>query len=157
MYANIFKVIKTNFIGIRWQDIPPHDPIPGLVWNYVVAVLYNPILALAKTSILLLLLRLFGQKPGVKRFIFWVNTANIGMMIAVFLTSVVQCIPIQKIWQPSLEGACIDRKILFTTLSSFNILTDILILALPLNIFIGLQIPRRTKIALMLVFLLGFL
>lgn len=148
--------IKTNFIGIRWQDIPPHDPIPGLVWNYVVAVLYNPILALAKTSILLLLLRLFGQKPGVKRFIFWVNTANIGMMIAVFLTSVVQCIPIQKIWQPSLEGACIDRKILFTTLSSFNILTDILILALPLNIFIGLQIPRRTKIALMLVFLLGF-
>lgn len=154
----MFEVIKTNFIGVRGQDIPPHDPMPGLVWNYAVAILYNPILALAKTSLLLLLLRLFGQKPGVRRFIVWVNTANIGMMIAVFLATVVQCIPIQKTWQPtSLEGRCIDRRTLFTVLSSFNIFTDILIIALPLSIFIGLKIPRRTKIALMLVFLLGFL
>ncbi|KAI1117083.1 hypothetical protein F5Y14DRAFT_448469 [Nemania sp. NC0429] len=154
--ADLFKVIKTNFIGIRWQDIPPHDPLPGLIWNYAVAILYNPILALAKTSILLLLLRLFWQKPGVKRFIVYMNAANIGMMIAVLLATVVQCIPIQKTWQPSLAGVCIDRKILFTTLSSFNIFTDILILAVPLSIFIGLRIPRRSKIALMLVFLLGF-
>lgn len=157
MYADISPVIKTNFIGIRWQDVPPHDPIRGLIWNYAVAILYNPILALAKTSLLLLLLRLFGQKAGVKRFIAWVNRANIGMMIAVFFATVVQCIPVQKTWQPSLEGTCIDRKILFTALSSFNIITDILIIALPLSIFIGLRIPRRTKIALILVFLLGFL
>ncbi|KAI1202541.1 hypothetical protein F5X97DRAFT_213151 [Nemania serpens] len=152
-----YMFIKTNFIGIRWQDVPPHDPIRGLIWNYAVAILYNPILALAKTSLLLLLLRLFGQKAGVKRFIAWVNRANIGMMIAVFFATVVQCIPVQKTWQPSLEGTCIDRKILFTALSSFNIITDILIIALPLSIFIGLRIPRRTKIALILVFLLGFL
>lgn len=157
MYADIPKVIKTNFIGIRWQDIPPHDPVPGLIWNYAIEILYNPILALVKTSILLLLLRLFGQKPGVKRFIIWINMANLGMMIAVFLATVLQCIPINKTWQPELAGTCIDRRILFTVLSSFNIATDILIIALPLRIFIDLKIPRRTKIALMLIFLLGFL
>ncbi|RWA09873.1 hypothetical protein EKO27_g5242 [Xylaria grammica] len=150
-------IIKTNFIGIRWQDIPPHDPVPGMVWNYAIEILYNPILALVKTSILLFLLRLFGQKPGVRRFIVWVNMANIGMMIGVFFATVLQCIPINKTWETTLEGKCIDRRILFTISSSFNIFTDMLILALPLKIFIGLKIPRRTKIALMFVFLLGFL
>ncbi|KAI0481700.1 hypothetical protein F4859DRAFT_430906 [Xylaria cf. heliscus] len=155
--AASYMFIKTNFIGIRWQDIPPHDPIPGLVWNYAIEILYNPILALVKTSILLLLMRLFGQKPGVKRFIIWVNTGNIGMMIGVFFGTVLQCTPINKTWETSLEGTCIDRRILFTVSSSFNIFTDILILALPLRIFIDLKIPRRTKIALMFIFLLGFL
>ncbi len=157
MYADLFKVIKTNFIGIRWQDVPPHDPIPGLVWNYAIEILYNPILALVKTSILLFLQRLFGQRPGVRRFIVWMNTANIGMMIGVFFATILQCIPINKTWEPALEGTCIDRRILFTVSSSFNILTDMLMLALPLSIFINLKIPRRTKIALMVVFLLGFL
>ncbi|KAI3337374.1 hypothetical protein HD806DRAFT_528941 [Xylariaceae sp. AK1471] len=155
--AASYMYIKTNFIGIRWEDIPPHDPIPGLVWNYAIEILYNPILALVKTSILLFLLRLFGQKPGVRRFILWVNTANIGMLIAVFFATVLQCIPINKTWELNLQGTCIDRRILFTVSSSFSILTDVLILALPLRIFIDLKIPRRTKIALMFVFLLGFL
>ncbi|KAI0417330.1 hypothetical protein F5X98DRAFT_374933 [Xylaria grammica] len=155
--AASYMFIKTNFIGIRLQDIPPHDPIPGMVWNYAIEILYNPILALVKTSILLFLLRLFGQKPGVRRFIVWVNMANIGMMIGVFFATVLQCIPINKTWETTLEGKCIDRRILFTISSSFNIFTDMLILALPLKIFIGLKIPRRTKIALMFVFLLGFL
>ncbi|KAI1353181.1 hypothetical protein F5Y01DRAFT_313249 [Xylaria sp. FL0043] len=151
------KLIKTNFIGIRWEDIPPHDPIPGLVWNYAIEILYNPILALVKTSILLFLQRLFGQRPGVRRFILWMNAANIGMMIAVFFATVLQCIPINKTWELGLQGTCIDRRILFTISSSFNIVTDMLMLALPLRIFINLKIPRRTKIALMFVFLLGFL
>ncbi|KAI0429191.1 hypothetical protein F5Y09DRAFT_265018 [Xylaria sp. FL1042] len=155
--AASYMFIKTNFIGIRWEDIPPHDPIPGLVWNYAIEILYNPILALVKTSILLFLQRLFGQRPGVRRFILWMNAANIGMMIAVFFATVLQCIPINRTWEPALQGTCIDRRILFTVSSSFNILTDILMLALPLKIFINLKIPRRTKIALMFVFLLGFL
>ena len=152
-----FEVIRTNFIGIRWQDIPPHDPVPGLVWNYAIEILYNPILALVKTSILLFLQRLFGQRPGVRRFIVWMNTANIGMMIGVFFRVVLQCIPTSKPWEPSFERTCIDTRILFTVQSSFNILTDIFMLALPLRIFISLKIPKRTKIALMFVFLLGFL
>ncbi|KAI1429358.1 hypothetical protein F5Y12DRAFT_483018 [Xylaria sp. FL1777] len=155
--AASYMFIKTNFIGIRWEDIPPHDFVPGLVWNYAIEILYNPILALVKTSILLFLQRLFGQRPGVRRFIVWLNTANIGMMIGVFFGTVFQCIPINKTWEPTIEGTCIDRRILFTVSSSFNILTDILMLALPLRIFINLKIPKRTKIALMAVFLLGFL
>lgn len=138
-------------------DIPLHDPTQGALWNYVVQILYNPILALVKSSLLLLLLRLFGRKPGVRRFIIWVNTLNLASMASIFFAVVFQCFPFQKAWKPRLEGFCVDRRILFVATSAINIVLDLLILGLPLRIFIGLQVPRRTKIALMMVFLLGFL
>ncbi|KAK8055945.1 hypothetical protein PG993_001172 [Apiospora rasikravindrae] len=138
-------------------DIPLHDPTEGAVWNYVVQILYNPILALVKSSLLLLLLRLFGQKPGVRRFIIWVNTINLASLASIFFAIAFQCFPLQKAWKPRLEGFCVDRRILFVAASAINIALDLLILGLPLRIFIGLQIPKRTKIALIFVFLLGFL
>ncbi|ORY69615.1 uncharacterized protein BCR38DRAFT_419577 [Pseudomassariella vexata] len=149
--------IKTNFIGISIHDIPPHDPTPGAIWNYAVQILYNPILALVKTSVLLSLLRLFGQTPGVRRFILWVNTANLAAMVGILVAVVLQCYPIEKTWEPLREGTCIDRRILFVTMASFNILTDLLVLGIPLRILSGLKIPTRTQFALMFVFLLGFL
>ncbi|RYP73223.1 hypothetical protein DL770_007811 [Monosporascus sp. CRB-9-2] len=152
-----FMFIKTNFVGINPEDIPLHNPTPGLVWNYMVQILYNPILGLVKASVLLFMLRLFGQKRRVRQYILWVNTANAAHMVAVLFIIVLQCIPIEKTWDFSVPGRCVDRPILFTTISAFNILTDLLILALPLKIFIGLKIPRCTKIALMFLFLLGFI
>ncbi|KAK8125418.1 uncharacterized protein PG998_001177 [Apiospora kogelbergensis] len=138
-------------------DIPLHDPTQGALWNYVVQILYNPILALVKSSLLILLLRLFGQKPGVRRFIIWLNTINLASMVSIFFAVVFQCFPLQKAWKPRLEGYCVDRRILFVAASAINIVLDLLILGLPLRIFVGLQIPKRTKIALMFLFLLGFL
>ncbi|KAK8114334.1 hypothetical protein PG999_006403 [Apiospora kogelbergensis] len=152
-----YEFIVTNYIGMSTVDIPLHDPTQGALWNYVVQILYNPILALVKSSLLILLLRLFGQKPGVRRFIIWLNTINLASMVSIFFAVVFQCFPLQKAWKPRLEGYCVDRRILFVAASAINIVLDLLILGLPLRIFVGLQIPKRTKIALMFLFLLGFL
>ncbi len=127
------------------------------MWNYAVQILYNPILALVKASILLFLLRLFGQKRGVRRYILWTGAANAGHMVANLTVIVFQCTPVEKAWDFAVPGTCIDRRVFFTTSSAFNILTDLMILALPLRIFTNLKIPRRTKFALMFLFLLGFM
>ncbi|KAK4123856.1 hypothetical protein N657DRAFT_690511 [Parathielavia appendiculata] len=153
-----FFFIKTNHIGIPPDQVPPHDPTQGLIWSYVVQILYNPILALVKTSVLIFLTRLFGQKDWVRRFLFWLNVANISQMIAVFFAVVLQCTPVQSNWDPTISSAhCIDRRVLFISTAAINIATDLLILGLPLWIFSSLQIPKRAKIALLVVFLLGFL
>ncbi|KAL2135459.1 hypothetical protein VTI74DRAFT_8445 [Chaetomium olivicolor] len=57
-----FFFIKTNLIGIPPKQVPPHDHTQGLIWAYAVQILYNPILALVKSSVLIFLSRLFGQK-----------------------------------------------------------------------------------------------
>ncbi|KAK4174124.1 hypothetical protein QBC36DRAFT_358203 [Triangularia setosa] len=153
-----FFFIKTNFIGIPVNQVPPHDPTQGLIWAYAVQILYNPILALVKSSALIFLSRLFGQKDGVRRFLLWLNIANISQMVAVFFAIIFQCLPIAFNWDPTIRGGrCVDRRILYTCTAVINIVTDLLILGTPIWIFVKLKIPRRTKIALLFVFLLGFL
>ena len=102
-----------------------------------------------------------------RQYIAWVNVANATHMVAVLFAIVFQCVPVESSWDPATffggaegggsGGRCIDTRVLFTTTAAFNILTDLLILALPMRIFIDLKIPLRTKFALMFLFLLGFL
>ncbi|KAK0621206.1 hypothetical protein B0T17DRAFT_591139 [Bombardia bombarda] len=153
-----FFFIKTNFIGIPSSQVPPHDPTQGLIWSYAVQILYNPILALVKSSVLIFLSRLFGQKDGVRRFLLWLNVANISQMVGVFFAIMLQCLPIAFNWDFTIRGGrCVDRRILYTCTAVINIVTDLLVLGLPLWIFTSLKIPKRTKFALLFVFLLGFL
>jgi len=129
-----------------------------LIWQYAVQILYNPILALVKASVLIFLSRIFGQKDGVRRFLLWLNIANIAQMVAVFFAITLQCIPIAFNWDLTIRGGrCVDRRVLYTSTAAFSILTDLLILGLPLWVFSSLKIPKRTKLALLFVFLLGFL
>ncbi|KIH92687.1 hypothetical protein SPBR_02637 [Sporothrix brasiliensis 5110] len=153
-----YMFIKTNFVGIHFNDIPPHDPIQGAIWNFAVEFLYNPILSLAKSSVLIFLLRLFGQKTGIRRFIIVLNTINLMQMIGVFVALIFQCTPIAFNWDKTIKGGhCVDQRLLFVSTSAFNILTDIIVLGLPLYILADLKIRRRTKFGLIFIFLLGIL
>jgi hypothetical protein len=154
-----WTVIKTNFVGIHGADIPKNqDGTEARIWLYAVQILYNPVLALVKSSVLIFLLRLFGQKDGVRRFIIGLNIVNILQMVAVFFAVMLQCLPISFNWDLTISnGRCVDRRVLYVSTSCFNIVTDLLVLGLPLWIFVDLKIPRRTKIALISVFLLGFM
>ncbi|KAL2258980.1 hypothetical protein VTK26DRAFT_7498 [Humicola hyalothermophila] len=153
-----FFFIKTNFVGIPLDRVPPHDPTEGLIWLYAVQILYNPILALVRASVLIFLTRLFGQKHRVRQFLLWLNAANIAQMVGTFFAVILQCLPIPFNWDPTISGGrCVNRPVLYTTTAVFNIVFDLVILGLPLWIFASLNIPRRAKIALSFVFLLGFL
>lgn len=151
-------VIKTSFIGIPGRDIPPDaDFTEALIWEYAVTILYNPILSFVKASVLVFLLRLFGKKDGVRTYILILFVVNLLHLVVTFFLLVFQCWPIQFNWTPDLQGGtCLDKRILFTATSSFTLLTDLLVLALPAYIFVGLKIQRKTKFALLFVFLLGF-
>ncbi|TGO37243.1 hypothetical protein BHYA_0102g00290 [Botrytis hyacinthi] len=107
-------------------------------YNYIVQVLYNPILAIVKTSILMFFLRLAGQKIEIK------------------LTF--QCIPIAYNWQVDIPGGhCIEQGSFYAATSAIALVTDILVLIVPFCIVIGLKMPRKTKIAVTGTFFLGIL
>ena len=129
----------------------------ALIWEYLVTIFYNPILGLTKASVLVFLLRLFGKKDGVRTYIYVLFIVNMLHMVITLFAIIFQCYPIPFNWDPTVGGGmCLDKRLLFTVTSSITLLTDLLVLALPAYIFVGLKIPRRTKIALLFVFLLGF-
>jgi hypothetical protein len=127
-------------------------------WFYLAQLFYNPILAFVKASVLCFLLRLGGQKPGVKFAIHFLNAFNALQAIAIFLVAALQCLPIAANWDFALKAdpntKCVDNSF-HVTISCITILTDIAVIALPFWIFLGLKMPKAAKIAVLGIFMLG--
>ncbi|KAK2787081.1 hypothetical protein FQN52_007347 [Onygenales sp. PD_12] len=157
MCGPFYLHIKLNYYGWRAVDVPAdYDPSPGRWWFYLAQIFYNPVLALVKASVLVFLLRLGGQKPRVRYAIYALFTFNALQAIAIFLVATLQCLPISANWDPAVmaTATCVDNSF-HVTISSLTILTDILVLALPFWIFLGLNMPVASKVGVIGVFLLG--
>ncbi|CZT21790.1 uncharacterized protein RCC_07656 [Ramularia collo-cygni] len=109
-----------------------------------------------KASILVQYLRIFNNRRN--RITCYILMASLlpatcwGIFGGIFL-----CNPARKLWNPYLPGHCRDAQIYWTSVAGVDIGLDILVLLLPIPSISGLRLPRKQKIATMLVFLLGFL
>jgi hypothetical protein len=156
--AEVGSDIKLAYFGWHQVDVPPYDPTPGMWWFYLAQLFYNPILAFVKASVLCFLLRLGGQKPGVKYAIYFLNTFNGLQAVAIFLVAALQCLPVSANWDMAVKAdpntKCIDNSF-HVIISCITILTDLAVIILPFWIFLGLKMPRGAKVAVLGIFMLG--
>jgi hypothetical protein len=66
------------------------------------------------------------------------------------------CTPVAKLWKPELSGECMDPRKYWLSAAGINIGIDFTVLLLPLPAITQLRLPRKQKICLVLMFLLGF-
>lgn len=78
-------------------------------------------------------------------------------MVAVFFVVVFQCDPIDSFWHLELGQNCIDQKSFALATALLTIFTDIVVVALPFWVFLGLKISKAKKVALIVVFSLGLM
>lgn len=104
---------------------------------------------------LLFFLRVGGSIDNLRWFIIALIIFNTTMMVAVFLTDMLQCIPIQKIFYSSMEGRCIDTVSFFVATAALTILTDILVMIIPTWITWNLQLRLRKKLAVIFLLSMG--
>ncbi|KAK4238308.1 hypothetical protein C8A03DRAFT_33651 [Achaetomium macrosporum] len=158
MIGPFYMYIKLMYFGWHAVDVPPFDPQPGMWWFYLAQLFYNPILALVKASVLCFLLRLGGQKPGVKYAIYALNTFNGLQAVAIFLVATLQCLPIEANWDMAVKAdpntKCIDNSF-HVIISCITIVTDFIVIILPFWIFLGLKMPTAAKVAVLGIFMLG--
>lgn len=133
------------------------DNLTGWQWFYIAQIVYKIVIGLTKTSILLLYLRIFVRKYFRRLCyvsLFIVITWSFGSVMA----TVLQCLPISASWNKAVPNSrCIDSDVFWISYGILNIVTDVVILLLPVREVIRLQVPRREKIGLLVVFLLGAL
>lgn len=117
--------------------------------------MYKVVITLNKVSILCLYLRIFIDKTF--RWICFSGIAFIASSgMAFILATIFQCTPVAGYWDRAIKGAhCIKSEPFWFSYAMINIVTDVAILALPVRQIIKLQLPRRDKIGLMGVFLIG--
>ena len=76
--------------------------------------------------------------------------------IASVTASIFQCTPIHKAWDTAaIRGSCININALFLASAGLDVFQDALIYVLPFKMLYELQIPKRQKIALTMVFAVG--
>lgn len=124
--------------------------------TFVADILYHVCINLVKASIVLLYLRSFFKS--------WFRTSCLALLgflaaftVAITVASIAQCSPIPYFWDASISGTCIDQKALWYANAVFSIVTDVVLLALPLQPIHASNLSGGQKVALMMVFALGML
>ncbi|KAG7007105.1 calcium-transporting ATpase [Physcia stellaris] len=120
-----------------------------------IEILYQPSICCVKLSCLLLLHRLFPSRR--LHIILW----SVAIIIVIYTTTtmfvtIFACRPIRAAWDPSVTGAkCLNLNAAYSIQAIFNVITDFVILLLPMPILWRLQLNRNKKLQLISIFLTG--
>lgn len=112
-----------------------------------------------KLSILLLYRRLFTTfQRRLKVILYTVGIYVIAWTIYTFFAVLFQCTPVHYSWdfpRGSIQGQCVNLTGAYIGSGITNTLSDLAILILPMPIIWQLQIPKKQKMVICGIFLLG--
>ncbi|RYP21171.1 hypothetical protein DL767_009317 [Monosporascus sp. MG133] len=135
--------------GRHWRDLTPSEKYGAM------KITYKASINLTKTSILLLYLRIFTGVRWFRWGCIFVMACIAMFCLATITATIFQCNPIEKAFNQTMKGHCINNGRFWYANASFNIFTDLIILIIPMPLVYGLQIPRVQKAGLVIVFALG--
>jgi len=126
---------------------------------YGTILTYNFGMIVVKLSILCQYRRLFISRY--MKWAFWIATTFvIAYGLDIIITSIIPCKPIRGFWDVTLEpqglAKCLPRFTMWYINGSINIFTDVMIALIPLPEIRKLQMRMRQKVALTLLFSLGW-
>ncbi|RDW74451.1 uncharacterized protein DSM5745_07113 [Aspergillus mulundensis] len=108
-----------------------------------------------KVSIVLLYISLFGNDPAIRYCCYTLIGVQVLWGIAVILSSLLLCQPLRINWDPTVDGHCGSTKATYLALHIINLILDVTVGLLPVPVLWKLQMRRRKKIELALMFSLG--
>ncbi|KAE9372996.1 hypothetical protein N431DRAFT_338054 [Stipitochalara longipes BDJ] len=158
-YVTIFISTANCHLEVRYGEGKHFDVVSlqdfqmslKSLWSSI--AFYNLSLYLTKTSILLQYLRIFTNRI---RVVCWCTLAAITMWgLYTILSMIFACLPVSAFWTGDPHARCQSRQFLWFFHSSVNIVTDLVILTLPMPILKSLRLPPKQKVALMIIFALG--
>ncbi|KAM0718965.1 hypothetical protein Q7P37_006037 [Cladosporium fusiforme] len=163
--GTVYKFIQVQHIGYHYWDFPtptPEDHVLGSKYGFAQQLLYNPILGLVKASILVFLLRLGDQRKLIKYSLHALFYINLGHLIGTFVGALTQCLPVHMYWgrrdmNNKTEFSCFDEETFSIATAVIAIITDVLILLIPIFMVWPLRMNRRKKVAVGCVLSLGWI
>ena len=119
-------------------------------------MLYTPAMLFARSSILVFLARI--DQTAKVRFWLWVTAIWCFLTCLMwFVYFPLKCIPIEKLWDPSVPGVCSNVALANTLGCGLWIFGDMLIAIIPTALCYNLQMPLAKKINVIILLSLGWL
>ncbi|KAJ4296423.1 hypothetical protein N0V90_006468 [Kalmusia sp. IMI 367209] len=148
--------VKRGGVGRHLQYVPKHERIEWLKSVYIAAPsLYATSASLPKLAVISMYLKIFSDR--ISRMCCW---AVVFILAAFPIVSVpiiaCQCRPIEFLWNKSIAGGhCVNQAYMFRYGSIPNIVTDVVMLILPMPLVWNLHASNKVKLGLFVTFLLG--
>ncbi|GKZ36894.1 hypothetical protein AbraIFM66950_008158 [Aspergillus brasiliensis] len=143
--------------GVHQWEVDPHDLHDFAKLINASQVLYGPLIFLTKLSIFLLYLRVFAPSPKCNQW--WFIQALMGLNFFFYLADTIvkifECTPRERIWDKTVPGHCIDANIPVLVTSIVNVVSDIMMLLMPIRCVWRLQIALRQKVGISAIFAAG--
>ena len=121
---------------------------------YTVGDLQCTILFLTKLSLLILFHRIFVTR-AFRHAVKIVAAVMVAWWVATILADNLICLPIKHNWYPTIPARCGNKQLLAIMPPLPWIVTDVVVLIMPLPMIWNLQMPRLQRVGLAGLFLLG--
>ncbi|KAH9828059.1 integral membrane protein [Teratosphaeria destructans] len=145
-----------NGMGRPIASLSNEDLIITFKSLYASIIVYNVALCFTKFSILVQYLRIFTTSKPFAIAVRLTMTAVALYEIWSIISSIIFCWPIEAFWDHSIQNArCLSKEAVWFANAACNIVTDIAIAIIPIPVISTLQLAKRTKIVLTIVFALG--
>lgn len=121
---------------------------------WICQVMYTTALTLVKISIIASYVRIFPTVT-IRRVMYVLAVLIMAVWIVNIFTTIFQCTPIEGAWNFEVQPKCISVMKVYYFSTAFSILTDILLVVVPLPLFWKLKLPVREKWIVTVLFGLG--
>ncbi|KAK6605986.1 integral membrane protein [Botrytis cinerea] len=154
----VARVLTTISIAYQFRNPPSfQDQVNALKYNYIAGPPQLTVSVIARLSVTILLIRLFGVHLWLKRYLIVLMTILSLLTAGVIIISFAQITPVQAIWNPMIPVTKQWNPDLWLYFAVFNqttsTLSDITFVLFPAFIIWHLNMPRRQKFGL--IFLLA--
>ena len=75
--------------------------------------------------------------------------------IACIVTFILQCYPVHSFWQPAAAIHCINRNEFYLAAAVLGLLTDVVLVTMPMPVLWNLKMTTKKKVQLSIVFFVG--
>lgn len=145
--------LHIDALGASAAELPETLTIVVLVTN----CFYFWNMAVTKVSVLFLYVRIFRFKSYLTRAAWIIGAIVVAWAITITFLTIFNCFPVSKLWDSSVPGHCMSRVVPRAVNALMTILSDVVILVLPIPKVWKLQMPMAKKAAVLFAFSLGSL
>ena len=155
MASAVIKSIEYGY-GAHIKQLSNADRDMALKLFYIAQTPYKVTICCNKVAVMIFYLRIFPTR-SFRIACFAVMAIIVGWSLGAVSATIFQCIPIAASWNKDMAGNCVDSDATWISYAVINILTDVMVLALPIPLVLRLHFSLRNRLLLCGIFLLGCL
>ncbi|KAL5868717.1 hypothetical protein ACKVWC_009475 [Pyricularia oryzae] len=157
--AMALRSFAMGYMGVHGWEIP-FEKFQQFAFTggYLNSVVYPIPTIFSKVTILLFLLEINAVQRWYRWSIYFTLFVVVGSGIGIFISSIFACWPIEKSYNllfPPTIGSCVDRPAMYQATAALGVITDVLIISIPVPMIWTLQISKNKKIGLLVLFSIG--